>query len=391
MLTKAISQYLSTYAEPFPESDEVSRYGPFAEVVFVPLCGEDENIDRLLTTLAVASESFSSPVLVLLIVNDGEKTPLVHRQSNQRTLKRKQPLEFLTPQCLVATLNRTSLPLSGVGVARKLGGDFALNLHARGMVESPWIHTTDADALVAPDYFRVEMSNARKWGIGPEELGAIVHPYQHTFQGEGGEALLKYDAFLRYYSAGLAFAGSPFSYPTIGSCLGFSPQAYAVVRGFPKKDAGEDFYFLHKLAKSAFVWESGGLVTLPCRASDRVPFGTGQSIKKIQEAAGEYSVYDPKVFTLLRSWIQTIHTLSQGVEWGMATKDLPSEVLAAVTAMHAEEQSVLVLKTRKDPGSRRRHWDTWFDGFRTLRLIHLLREQHPSLPWSQVIGKGYSF
>ncbi len=366
--------------------DEVSRRGPFSEVVFVPLCGEDALVDSLLGTLAMASESYSTPVLIVLVVNDGEKTPEVHRASNQRTLARKRPLEPLSPTCLVATLNRTRLPLSGVGIARKLGGDFALNLHARGLVKSRWIHTTDADALVAKDYFQIDLSKARRWGIGPEAWGAAVHPYQHTFQGEGGEALFQYDAFLRYYSAGLAFAGSPFSYPTIGSCLSFSPEAYAMVRGFPKKDAGEDFYFLHKLAKTAFVWEAGGVVTLPCRASDRVPFGTGQSIRKIQEATEEYSVYDPAVFTLLRAWLDCVGTLSQGTEWSVATESLPSEVRRAVHAMGAHEQSALVLGTRKDTQSRRRHWDTWFDGFRTLRFIHLMREVHPSLPWSQVLG-----
>jgi hypothetical protein len=391
MTTKALSKYLSQYAESFPEMDEISERGPFSEVVFVPLCGEDDLVDRLLQSLAEASESFALPVLVILVVNDGKETFAGYQESNQKTLSRKAPLELLSPKCLVATLNRTGLPLSGVGIARKLGGDFALQLHARGLVKSPWIHTTDADALVAKDYFQIELRGAQRFGIGPVVHGAAVHPYQHTFEGDGGKALFQYDAFLRYYSAGLAFAGSPYSYPTIGSCLSFSPEAYAMVRGFPKKEAGEDFYFLHKLAKTAFVWEAGGLVTLPCRASDRVPFGTGQSIKKIQESTNGYFVYDPKVFTRLREWLRAMDELAEGIEWNSATGHLGTEVLQAVLSMGAQAQNTLILNTRKDPQSRKRHWDTWFDGFKTLRFIHLMRQQHPSLPWSEVLQEGFRF
>ena len=41
----------------------------------------------------------------------------------------------------------------GVGLARKIGADVALELIAAGQVGHPWIAMTDADARLPPDYF----------------------------------------------------------------------------------------------------------------------------------------------------------------------------------------------------------------------------------------------
>ena len=48
---------------------------------------------------------------------------------------------------------------------------------------------------------------------------------------------------------GLGFAGSPYAYHSVGSTLAVRAEAYAIVRGVPKRAAGEDFYLLDKLAK----------------------------------------------------------------------------------------------------------------------------------------------
>ncbi len=64
-----------------------------------------------------------------------------------------------------------------------------------------------------------------------------------------------YELSLRYYVAGMKFARSPYAFHTIGSSMAVSPVHYARVRGFPKREAGEDFYLLNKLAKLGSVLE----------------------------------------------------------------------------------------------------------------------------------------
>ena len=62
-----------------------------------------------------------------------------------------------------------------------------------------------------------------------------------------------YEYSLRYYVAGLTYAQSPYAFHTIGSTMAVNAEHYASVRGFPRREAGEDFYLLNKLAKVGSV------------------------------------------------------------------------------------------------------------------------------------------
>jgi hypothetical protein len=374
---RGITDYLLKYAEPTPELTLLDGEKPFDHAVFVPVCGEEALIERALESIATASRSQNARTLITLVVNDTPETPEHYRQSNAALLRQYLPKQDWRGDTVLCVLDRSGLKYGGVGVARKIGGDFLVGAYAKGLIRSQWIHCTDADAVVAKDYFEVSSEPTALWGLGPVRDGALVHPFEHGFEGENGRALSLYDRFLRYYCDGLAYAGSPFAFPTVGSTLGFTAAAYAAVRGFPKRDAGEDFYFLHKVAKIAFVKTAGGKVHLPARASDRVPFGTGQSIRKIREleaSGGQYRVYDPQVFELLGKWLSAMPVLSQGEEWDVATQAFPQELRTTLASMKAPEEHALILANRKTPKDRLRHWNTWFDGFKTLKLIHLLRD-----------------
>ncbi len=388
MPSKSINQYLERYSDISPELDRIAALGPFAEAVVVPVCGEDAIVDGLLDSLVDAALEKEASVLVLLVVNEDARTHLDHRATNRALLDRMAPLGKLSTYLTLAVLDRTQgWDKCGVGTARKIGSDLALALHAKGLLLSPWIHTTDADARVALDYFDLKPTCSTPWGLGPLPLGAVVHPYSHRLDGAMGEALAQYDAYLRYYSEGLAFAGSPFAFPTIGSTLSFSAEAYAQVRGFPRKEAGEDFYFLHKVAKTAFVWQGGGEVSLVCRPSNRVPFGTGQSIAKIQalsENGEPYTVYSAAVFGQLASWFRAIDRLAEGEAWDEATAGLGDTLREGLVQMGAAEEHPRIHASRKTTEDRLRHWHTWFDGFRTLKLIHYLRDHgFPNEPLAQ--------
>jgi hypothetical protein len=398
MASRALTQYLERYSELSPELDRIAALGPFAEAVVVPACGEDAIIDDLFDSLVDAAEERDASVLVLVVVNEDSRTQLDHRAANRALLERIPASGKISTHLTLAMIDRTEgWEKCGVGTARKIGCDIAVALHAKGLLTSPWIHTTDADARVAMDYFNLKPTSSTPWGLGPLPLGAVVHPYTHRMEGEIGEALRLYDRYLTYYAEGLAFAGSPFAFPTIGSTLSFSSEAYAQVRGFPRRDAGEDFYFLHKIAKIAFVWAGGGEVSLVCRPSNRVPFGTGQSIAKIQALFDEgkpYEVYNPAVFAQLANWFRAVEQMAEGVSWTQATQALGPELRLALHAMGAQDEDPRIRTSRKSPEDRLRHWHTWFDGFRTLKLIHALRDNgFPNEPLPEagadILGGGH--
>jgi len=204
----------------------------------------------------------------------------------------------------------------------------------------------------------------------------------------------RYEVFLRYYVLGLADAGSPYAFHTLGSTLAVHALAYAKVRGFPRRDAGEDFYLLNKLAKVGPILQlDGAPLMIRGRSSHRVPFGTGAALKQILAAAarGEgYRVYPPDVFLHLKICLAALELLSADrgreepihylraaarIHPGVDAQQLHEELaeLGYLSAVrHAE-------KISRDSSTMSRHLHTWFDGFRTLKLIHRLTRFLPKM------------
>ena len=286
-------------------------------------------------------------------------------------------------------------PKEGVGKARKIAADIACRLIQLGRVSSPWIHCTDADATLPPDYFAATgMLDARRDSAG-------LYPFRHLPHADpaANTAQALYDLTLDYYVAGLAWAGSPWAFHTIGSTLVINAQHYARVRGFPVRRAGEDFYLLGKLAKTgAIVTLDSTAIMLETRVSDRVPFGTGPALGKLLgmlDPAAEYPCYNPLAFSYLQCWLGLSATL-----WQERVQELDEAVirafcaanadydtldadvlLACVTALGIDKALNHALDNSRSEKVFQRHLTNWFDAFQTLKFIHWLRDNHlPSVP-----------
>jgi hypothetical protein len=199
----------------------------------------------------------------------------------------------------------------GVGLARKIGCDFALRLIQHGAVGSPWIRSTDADVIVPKNYFCDQNFDT------DHRLSARIFAFHHRSNADSLQvnAMNHYERFLNYYVAGLKYAQSPYAFHSVGSTLCIHKSAYAHVRGFPNRLAGEDFYLLNKIKKIGTIIEDNTInLTIEGRLSDRTPFGTGQSIMSILdklESGQEYLVFDPKIFLRLRFFLQTLALASR--------------------------------------------------------------------------------
>ncbi len=114
-----------------------------------------------------------------------------------------------------------------------------------------------------------------------------------------------YELRLHHYVRGLEYAGSPYAFHTLGSCLAVSFEGYAQVRGFPKRSGGEDFHLLNKLAKTGPVIRlAGDCIELASRHSQRAPFGTGAAVARISNAGMPLTLplfYHPACFAALRA------------------------------------------------------------------------------------------
>ena len=289
------------------------------------------------------------------------------------------------------TADRRLPSRQGVGLARKIGADVALELIAAGQVGHPFVAMTDADARLPADYF-VRIAKL------PPTCSAAVFPFWHAPGGQADidRATALYELRLRYFQRGLAWARSPYAFHTVGSTMVVHALCYAQVRGVPRRRAGEDFYLLGKLSKLRPLVRLGGApVRLRSRLSERVPFGTGSESAKLARGA-ELVLYHPDCFAAVREVTQGLAGLA--TEWRGAGRSAPepaaADFMSRLTAPvrgFLESQGALAAWQQlgdqaPNPVARLRRLHDWFDGFRTLKLIHHVRDRlPPSPPWPDVI------
>jgi hypothetical protein len=408
MPRKGFDPYLSRYAE--SEALAAAELpGEMGHVLVVPAYGEGQSFFDMLGSVPAGT---AGDALIVVVLNAREDSPPRVHEANAaarerllaaaesgaspRPLAASPPItELALPHGRLVLIDRARpghfLPEGqGVGLARKIGNDFALALHASGRVASRWIHNTDADAVLPNDYFD------QITAVGEDIDGAAVYFFEHRPDDdpELAEAARLYEISLRYYTLGLAWAGSPYAYEAMGSCIAVRPDAYAAVRGFPKKDAAEDFYFLNKVAKlGAIARLAGRPLLLEGRVSDRVPFGTGRALGDLtsrRKSRSAFRLEHPVVFAHLAAWLSVLEkTAEAGGRVDLALESLPRgnpffqtdllvESLEKMGAFAAVRDAID--RSSGEPATMLRHFHAWFDAFRTRKLVHALRDRGLSSP-----------
>lgn len=350
--------------------------------------------------------------LVLLVVNATPETPaamlalnrelmlgLSSRAQARALLQREPPIRWLDlGEFDVLLVDRSSadhqLPSKqGVGLARKLGGDLALALKARGLIRAEGFGSTDADATLPAGYFAAgERALAR--------ATAGIFPFVHVQSHEPlvDRATAAYELSLRYYVLGLSAAGSCYAYHSLGSTLYVGFDAYARVRGFPRRRAGEDFYLLDKLAKLGAVQRlSAPRIHIAARRSTRVPFGTGPGVQRLLDAdagAEALSLYAPRTFAVLGEVLAAFSEFAASRDPERLRRrlgELPEgdAVLGYLDALGLGDALPTALRQASNAPQLARWLEVWFDALRSLRLIHTLRDRcHPSLPWRRALAEA---
>ncbi len=357
--------------------------------MIIPVCGESPDfLSQLL------QHNRDQSVLVILLLNRpaGHENTVLWQQQNQQLIDTicesaadALPLSGQHVFChdqhgtAVLLLNFNAEPFDhrkGVGLARKIAADTALQLIHDGVVAEPWIYSTDADVILPAGYFGVT--------AGQADAAALSLDFAHVSDDQGLLQLQEwYDFKLRYYQQGMRYVGVAYDYIPLGSTLVVAAKAYAQVRGFPARSGGEDFYLLNKLAKIGLVKQlMAPVIKIRIRLSDRVPFGTGPAITQIQQLHDnnqETEYYHPQVFHLLRCWRQQLLAF-------YTSEQLPSDDHGLNTFWQLQ---VLLEKNRQQINDYSR-WQQfiheWFDAFKILKSVHFLRVEYPSVNRQQLLG-----
>ena len=381
-----VDKYLSTYAILPNGPPEIQ--GDWEHVLVVPCF--DETAD-FLGRLAATHQDAS--LLLVLVINRPEGADARCNQVIREYLARHltQPLQTgyqlhqLSGELTVLSINLDALEgptpaAEGVGRARRVGCDTALALIQQGIIKSRWIYSGDADAEWPSGFFHSD------W---PAQYSAICLPFTHDAAGDPAviTATLIYELKLHHYVLHLQRSGSPYAFHALGSSCVFNSVAYAAVRGVPLRSAGEDFYLLNKLAKVGPIHTAKGCgVTLQSRRSERAPFGTGPAVSELLAAEHPSDVpifYDARCFKVLSTLLDRFNQWILKPELD-PERDLQDRLDARVaddltellTQWRYQRAIMHIQRAAAAPEARQTHANIWLDGFKLLKIIHLLRDRH---------------
>ena len=374
-----VKKYLQHYAE--PEARAALDYPPGSTYNFcivIPAYRENTQLANRLQQIARRQDG----LLIILVLNQPDTDTAPDANSSLReAITLPAPLSThpygtlyrLQGSSRLLLVERSqALPASeGVGLARKIGCDIALALFVQGIVKSRWLHTTDADAVLPDDYFSAAENL--------DDYAAIAHPFHHRLPTDPGlaYAVYLYELRLHHYVLGLEWAVSPYAFHTLGSCISVAAQSYAAVRGFPRRSGGEDFYLLNKVAKlGAVATDKTPTIELEGRLSSRVPFGTGPAVAKLaesEEPAASPLFYHPHSFRALKTLLENLEALYLNQTLIDGPLNDPNAI-AVLNKLGIEKALSHCTRHSKDFKGWRKHFHQWFDGFRTLKFMHGLRD-----------------
>lgn len=351
------------------------------QVVVIPALAEGDYLFATLDRLAQNDRNALEKTLVICVVNNRAEPHCARAliEENARTLARLEAVRHHHRLRLAyvdaSSPGRELPPKDGVGLARKIGLDWGLVVLSRTKPGLGLLFCLDADTLVQANYL-----TAVRDAFMTRGLWAGVVDYAHPLDGPEEEtaAIVAYELFLRYHVLGLHYAGSPYAFPTIGSTMVCRTEAYVAVSGMNRRRAGEDFYFLQELAKTGGVQPILETTVFPsARISGRVPFGTGARVARYRGGkADAYTLYHPEGYRILRRWLALVE--SRLDRSGNSILQEASRIAVPLSDFLLQNGFAAVWDRlqRSSPAAETLHrqFHRWFDGLKTLRLLHHLRD-----------------
>lgn len=353
----------------------------FLNIIVVPSIAEYQNIKTLLTSLLGADDKYFDSTLVLFVINSRDDSPEEVKSDNSKSidfLNNFNSGNNLSIGFIDASSNGLSMPVKegGVGFARKIGMDLALTLFEYSSGRKKLIICLDADCRVENNYLTEIVDFFQN-----EKISAAVVEYEHLLpEGEiEKRGIISYEIFLRYYVAGLSYAGSPFAFHSVGSTMVCDYESYIKVGGMNKRKAAEDFYFLEKLAKITEIKKIKNTAVFPSsRESWRVPFGTGRRMNRFKAGThNEYLLFDPSLFDLLKNWLEIFYgsDILSAAEYLQKAELVHQEISSFLKQNFFGSQWDSIISNSRNPDQIRKQKSIWFDGFRTMKLVHHLRDK----------------
>ena len=393
LIPESVKKYLRKYADNHWEV-KLSSDKLFDTVIVIPAIEEYNNIGILLESLSLNDKSAFETTLILFVINNLKSSDEKIKLDNSNSLKLLNDIikkNNSTKDSIIVKVLDSGLKIGyvdaavsghelnekdgGVGLARKIGMDLALSFFNYNNGIKNILVCLDADCTVERNY----ISSIRN-EFNRNDISAAYVNYAHDkYTDEVNHlAIINYEIFLRYYILGLQFANSHYAIHTIGSTMVCDVDSYIKVQGMNKRKAAEDFYFMEKLAKITQIYKINSTTVYPSsRDSLRVPFGTGQRVNRyLSQVQNEYLLYSPKSFYVLKNWLEIFNStkILSSDEYLRKAKEINNSLPEFLKINSFSKNWERIRKNSKSEEQIRKQKILWFDGFKTLKLIHYLRD-----------------
>lgn len=375
----------------------------FKTIAVIPAIAEYENLKVLINSLSENDSTYFDETLFLFVINNRINASDEILSDNCRSIIYLRQLADklyveINPKLNINLIDASSSNFEldekdgGVGLARKIGMDLSLNLFNYESEFKNIIVCLDADCTVEKNY----ITTIRNY-FNNNSINAGYVNFKHTFTDdiENERAIINYEIFLRYYVLGLKFAKSHYAYHSIGSTMICDVESYVKVQGMNKRKAAEDFYFMEKLSKITKIKKIDGTAVLPSsRGSWRVPFGTGQRVNRfLDKIQDEYLLYSPKSFSVLKDWINIFYSdnIFSTEEYLKMAKEINNSLFQFLTDNNFADSWNKIAANSSTAKQIQNQKHLWFDGFRTLKLIHYLRDiEFPTINMFDALDELFS-
>lgn len=376
---------------------------PDLKIIIAVPCYNESGLLRSLDSLFLC-DAVGIKTEVIILVNASESSSETIHSQNIDTFQSliqwigEHPHPFIHFFALLD--NNLKEREAGVGLARKIVMDEAISRFNDINQPDGIILSLDADSVVKPDYLRNIFNHFRD---NPSAEGCSIY-FEHPLEGDAFneavyQAISQYELHLRYYVNAIRFTGYPYAYHTVGSCFGVKASAYSRYGGMNKRQGGEDFYFIQKVAQNGRYSDCTTTCIIPSpRPSDRVPFGTGTVVLSLISGSPESLLtYNPAGFEMLEGLFRTIKKYSGSIDFSEFKKhgipaDLTSQIIKNSFKGHPDIQKYrllleflsqtgledalkeIILNTATPAAFMKRFW-SYFNMFRILKFLHFIREK----------------
>lgn len=338
---------------------EIPELAGFCHCAVIPAWKENQYLPEVLNSIECAQKNES--VAVLVVVNHPAGA------SPEDSLELLKILEQRN-QAGIFALYAPDLK-GGVGEARKIGMDCFTRSRTFEQLDKSVIFSLDGDSPVEADYFQESLAVLEKHPDAPGIIIKIRHSRADTPEQEW--AIREYERYMFRYARKLQESGSPYGFVSIGS--GFAVRCGSYIRsgGMKVKKAGEDFYFLQELAKQGELCQSRSILVHPSpRISERVPFGTGRSVKELL-GGGKMEDIPDFAFKKLKMLLEA----AKKHDGFLFQTELPEHIPGDdINFLQAEKfytvWPLIVKNTPPEYNARLQAFFRWFDGLKTLRFLH---------------------